>query len=63
VDALERLLKHYKLVVLSNVDQASFSRTNSGTLSGVTFDVILTAQDIGSYNPDLRNFEYMLEYA
>jgi len=63
VDALKRLSKHYKLVVLSNVDQASFSRTNAGPLGGVTFDAILTAQDIGSYKPDLRNFEYMLDYA
>ena len=63
VDALKRLSKHYKLVVLSNVDRASFSRTNGGPLGGVEFDAVLTAQDIGSYKPDLRNFEYMLEYA
>ena len=25
------------------------------------FDHIFTAEDIGSYKPDLRNFEYMLE--
>jgi FMN phosphatase YigB (HAD superfamily) len=30
------------------------------SLQGVSFDMILTAQDIGSYKPDLRNFEYML---
>jgi 2-haloalkanoic acid dehalogenase type II len=63
VDALKRLSKHYKLVVLSNVDRASFSRTNEGPLGGVKFDAVLTAQDIGSYKPDLRNFEYMLDYA
>ncbi|KAI5852046.1 HAD-like protein [Durotheca rogersii] len=60
VDALRRLAKHYKLVVLSNVDRASFSRTNSGPLEGVPFDLIITAQDIGSYKPSPRNFEYML---
>jgi 2-haloalkanoic acid dehalogenase type II len=63
VDALRRLSKHYKLVVLSNVDRASFSRTNEGPLGGVKFDAVLTAQDIGSYKPDLRNFEYMLDHA
>lgn len=60
VDALRRLGKHYKLVILSNVDRASFSKTNAGPLQGVPFDLIITAQDVGSYKPDLRNFEYML---
>ncbi|KAJ5131219.1 Haloacid dehalogenase type II [Penicillium bovifimosum] len=61
VDALRRLSKHYKLVVLSNVDRASFAKSNAGSLQGVPFDMVLTAEDIGSYKPDLRNFEYMLE--
>jgi 2-haloalkanoic acid dehalogenase type II len=60
VEALRRLAKHYKLVVLSNVDRASFAKSNAGSLQGVPFDMIITAQDIGSYKPDLRNFEYML---
>jgi 2-haloalkanoic acid dehalogenase type II len=60
VDALKRLGKHYKLVILSNVDRESFSETNAGPLQGFPFDAIFTAQDIGSYKPDLRNFEYML---
>lgn len=59
-DALRRLGRHYKLVVLSNVDRESFAASNSGSMEGVKFDLILTAQDIGSYKPDLRNFEYML---
>ncbi|KAJ6098466.1 hypothetical protein N7467_000001 [Penicillium canescens] len=61
VDALKRLSKHYKLVVLSNVDRASFAKTNAGSLEGFPFDLIITAQDVGSYKPDLRNFEYMLK--
>lgn len=61
VDALKRLSKHYKLVVLSNVDRDSFARTNQGSLDNFPFDLIITAQDIGSYKPDLRNFEYMLD--
>ncbi|KAJ5294908.1 hypothetical protein N7508_009729 [Penicillium antarcticum] len=60
VDALRRLSKHYKLVVLSNVDRASFAKSNSGSLQGVPFDMVITAQDIGNYKPDLRNFKYML---
>jgi 2-haloalkanoic acid dehalogenase type II len=61
VDALRRLSKHYKLVVLSNVDRDSFAKSNAGSLQNVPFDLIITAQDIGSYKPDLRNFEYMLD--
>ncbi|KGO60199.1 Haloacid dehalogenase/epoxide hydrolase [Penicillium expansum] len=60
VDALRRLSKHFKLVVLSNVDRASFAKTNAGSLEGFPFDLIITAQDVGSYKPDLQNFKYML---
>ncbi|KAH8702913.1 HAD-like domain-containing protein [Phaeosphaeriaceae sp. PMI808] len=60
VKALERLSKHYKLVVLSNVDNESFKKGNAVALKGFKFDAIYTAEDIGSYKPDLKNFEYML---
>ncbi|KAJ4311519.1 hypothetical protein N0V84_010406 [Fusarium piperis] len=63
VEALRRLGKHYKLVVLSNVDRESFSGSNSGPLQGVPFDLIITAQDVGSYKPNPRNFEHMLREA
>ncbi|KAL8725824.1 MAG: hypothetical protein Q9166_007111 [cf. Caloplaca sp. 2 TL-2023] len=62
ISALQRLQKHFKLIVLSNTDRASFSATNSTQLPGIEFDAVLTAQDIGSYKPDRRNFEYMLDY-
>lgn len=58
-EALRLLKQHFKLVVLSNVDNESFSYSN-GKL-GVTFDAVYTAEDIGSYKPADRNFEYMLE--
>lgn len=58
-EALAYLTQHYKLVILSNVDRASFADSNA--LLGVTFDAIYTAQDIGSYKPDLTNFRYMLD--
>lgn len=57
--ALEYLAGHYKLFVLSNVDNESFSFSNARL--GVRFDGIMTAEDIGSYKPSLRNFTYMLE--
>ncbi|KAF7541754.1 hypothetical protein G7Z17_g11877 [Cylindrodendrum hubeiense] len=60
VNALKRLGKHYKLVVLSNVDLESFKSSNGGPLEGFPFDLIITAQDVGSYKPDQRNFEHML---
>lgn len=61
VAAMKVLGLHYKLVVLSNVDNESFSRTLSGPLNGVKFDAIYTAENIGSYKPDLKNFRYLIE--
>jgi 2-haloalkanoic acid dehalogenase type II len=58
VDALAYLKQHYKLVILSNVDNENFSFSNRKL--GVAFDAIYTAEDIGSYKPSLGNFEYML---
>lgn len=63
IAAMQALSKHYKLIVLSNVDRASFSQTLSGPLKGVNFDAIYTAEDIGSYKPDLRNFQYLVDHA
>jgi 2-haloalkanoic acid dehalogenase type II len=63
VAAMQILARYYKLVVLSNVDKISFSRTLSGPLNGVKFDGIYTAEDIGSYKPDLRNFQYLADNA
>jgi len=57
--ALAYLKRHYRLVVLSNVDRASFQ----GSLPrlGVAFDAVYTAEEIGSYKPDPRNFRYLLD--
>ncbi|MXX15695.1 MAG: haloacid dehalogenase type II [Gammaproteobacteria bacterium] len=57
-DALRLLKRHYRLVILSNVDRDGFAASNRKL--GVGFDAIYTAEDIGSYKPDPRNFEYML---
>ena len=58
VEALRYLKQHYKLVILSNVDNEGFAA--SQTKLGVEFDAIYTAEDIGSYKPADANFEYML---
>jgi 2-haloacid dehalogenase len=58
-EALQYLKQHYKLVVLTNCDNVSFAHSNAKLQ--VTFDAAYTAEDIGSYKPSPRNFEYMLE--
>jgi 2-haloacid dehalogenase len=57
-EALDRLSRRYRLIILSNVDRTSFAASNRRL--GVTFTSILTAQDIGSYKPSPRNFEALL---
>jgi len=57
--ALGYLRQHYQLVILSNVDRASFAHSNQKL--GVAFDAVYTAEDIGFYKPDPRNFAYLLE--
>ena len=56
--ALQYLKKHYKLVILSNVDNESFAGGNKKLQ--VEFDAIYTAEDVGAYKPSDRNFEYMM---
>jgi putative hydrolase of the HAD superfamily len=58
-EALRYLKRHYKLVILSNVDNESFAASNAKLQ--VAFDAIYTAEDIGSYKPADRNFDYMFE--
>ena len=58
--ALRYLKGHFRLVILSNVHRAGFAASNEKL--EVEFDAIYTAQDIGSYKPDPRNFHYMLEH-
>ncbi len=62
VAAMQRLGKHYKLVPLSNIDHKSFDKARATTLKGVEFDAVYTAEDIGSFKPDLNNFHYLLEH-
>jgi 2-haloalkanoic acid dehalogenase type II len=57
--ALAYLKRHYKLAILSNIDRASFAHSNRKL--GVEFDLVVTAEDVGSYKPTPRNFEVLLE--
>jgi len=57
--ALARLGRHFKLVIVSNVDRASFAASNQRL--GVTFDKIITAEDVGAYKPRPPHFEALLE--
>lgn len=57
--ALHYLKQHFRLVILSNVDNENFALSNERL--GVAFDAAYTAEDIGSYKPAARNFEYMLD--
>lgn len=57
-EALRYLQGHYRLAVLSNVDNESVA--HSLAKLGVSFDAVFTAEDVGSYKPAARNFDYML---
>ncbi len=57
--ALAYLKQFYKLVILSNVDRNSFAQSRKRL--GVAFDAVYTAEDIGSYKPDLRNFHTVID--
>ena len=58
--AMRALKQHYRLVILSNVDRASFAK--SKLRLGAEMDAIYTAEDIGSYKPSLSNFEYLIRH-
>ena len=56
--ALNALKTKYKIGILSNVDDDLFSYSAHNL--NVDFDFVCTAQQIGSYKPDLRNFEFAI---
>ena len=58
-DALQYLKRYYKLVIVSNVDRESFAHSNAKL--GVAFDAVVTAQDVGSYKPNLANFRAVIK--
>jgi 2-haloalkanoic acid dehalogenase type II len=54
-DALVSLGQNYKLIIVSNVHREGFAGSNSRL--GVTFDKIITAEDVGAYKPAANHFE------
>ncbi|MCA1992643.1 MAG: haloacid dehalogenase type II [Coleofasciculus sp. S288] len=59
VGALKTLKKRCKLTIISNVDNDLFAYTAKKL--EVPFDWIITAEDVKSYKPSLRNFEVALQ--
>lgn len=57
-DALAYLKQHYKMIVLSNVDNQSFA--GSAEKLKIQWDAICTAEDVGAYKPAQANFDYLL---
>jgi 2-haloalkanoic acid dehalogenase type II len=58
-DALTKLKARFRLGVLTNCDDDLFAASNARL--GVAFDWIVTAQQVGSYKPDERNFAALVE--
>jgi 2-haloacid dehalogenase len=58
-DALAGLKTRFRLGVLTNCDDDLFAASNRRL--GVDFDWVVTAQQVGSYKPDERNFAALLE--
>ncbi len=57
--ALQRLQTRFKLGVITNCDDDLFAASERRL--GVSFDFVITAEQIGSYKPDLRNFHFAHE--
>lgn len=60
VAAIRSLKQHYKMGPLTNIENKLFDI--SKCLLEEELDWVLTAEDIGSYKPSLKNFEYMLKF-
>ena len=56
--ALSALQKKFRLVILSNIDDELFEFSRAKL--GLDFYKVFTAQQIGSYKPAIRNFEFAL---
>ncbi len=60
VESLKYLSRFYKLVILSNVDNASLEGTVRHQLE-VPFEMTVTAEDVASYKPGLPHFTRTFE--
>lgn len=54
-EALQPLKERYKLAVISNVDNDLFASTAKAL--NIDFDLVVTAEQVQSYKPNLRNFQ------
>jgi 2-haloalkanoic acid dehalogenase type II len=59
--SLQYLRQHYRMATLTNCDRISYMGSNARL--EIEWDAIYTAQDVGFYKPNLRNFDYMFEHA
>jgi 2-haloacid dehalogenase len=59
VAALQALTRRFRLVILSNIDDDLFA--GSAKRLGVEFADVITAEQVGSYKPDPRNFRALIE--
>lgn len=59
VQALEALSTHYRLAVLSNIDDHLF--VGSAVQLGVEFETVVTAEQVRSYKPDPTHFHEAVE--
>lgn len=58
-ESLGYLRRHYRMATLTNCDRISYMGSNARL--EIEWDAIYTAQDVGCYKPNLRNFDYMFE--
>ena len=59
--SLNYLRQHYLMATLTNCDRISYMGSNARL--EIEWDGVYTAQDVGCYKPQLRNFEYLFERA
>jgi 2-haloacid dehalogenase len=58
-DALHRLAARFRLGVITNCDDDLFAASSQRLAT--TFDWVITAQQVGSYKPNRRNFEFAFD--
>ena len=62
--ALKSLSRHFKLIILSNIDHVSIAKTRKlmEGPGGFAFDAVYTAQDAGAYKPAPEMLTYALRH-
>jgi 2-haloacid dehalogenase len=60
VSGLQKLQRHFRLAVISNIDDDLFLETRKHHL-GIDFAAVITAQQARTYKPSLNNFQLALD--